>query len=100
MKVSVIIPMYNESSIIADTAKQLHDAMERDFEDYEILFSDDGSKEFHILTATEADAIISNGDFTERIAAGASCLVPASFGNYTITPADGERVTILRSTAN
>lgn len=62
--------------------------------------SDDGSKEFHILTATEADAIISNGDFTERIAAGASCLVPASFGNYTITPADGERVTILRSTAN
>ena len=45
MKVSVIIPMYNESSIIADTAKQLHDAMERDFEDYEILFSDDGSKD-------------------------------------------------------
>ena len=45
MKVSVIIPMYNESSIIADTARQLHATMEKVFDDYEILFSDDGSKD-------------------------------------------------------
>lgn len=45
MKVSVIIPMYNESSIIEDTAKKLSCDMERYFDSYEILFSDDGSKD-------------------------------------------------------
>ena len=45
MKVSVVIPMYNESSIIADTAKKLSEEMEKDFDSYEILFSDDGSKD-------------------------------------------------------
>ena len=43
MKVSVIIPMYNESRIIADTAKTLSRAMQEAFDDYEILFSSDGS---------------------------------------------------------
>lgn len=43
MKISVCIPMYNESSIIADTAKTLSDYMCAHFEDYEILFSNDGS---------------------------------------------------------
>ena len=37
--------MYNESSIIADTAKTLSDYMSEHFEDYEILFSNDGSKD-------------------------------------------------------
>lgn len=45
MKISLCIPMYNESSIIADTAKTLHDYMSANFEDYEILFSNDGSKD-------------------------------------------------------
>lgn len=45
MKISVIIPMYNESSIIADTAKTLSDAMSTRFDSYEILFCDDGSKD-------------------------------------------------------
>ncbi len=45
MKVSVVIPMYNESSIIADTAKKLSEEMVRSFDSYEILFSDDGSKD-------------------------------------------------------
>ncbi len=45
MKYSVCIPMYNEISIIAKTAKTLSDYMEGRFEDYEILFSDDGSKD-------------------------------------------------------
>ena len=37
--------MYNESSIIKDTAKTLHEYMSANFEDYEIIFSDDGSKD-------------------------------------------------------
>ena len=46
MKISVCIPMYNESKIIADTAKTLHEYMERTFgDDFEILFSDDGSRD-------------------------------------------------------
>ncbi len=44
MKLSVCIPMYNESGIIAATAKTLTDALDERFgEDYELLFSDDGS---------------------------------------------------------
>ena len=45
MKISLIIPMYNESSIIADTAKTLSAYMSENFESYEILFSNDGSKD-------------------------------------------------------
>ncbi len=43
MKISVIVPMYNEHAVIEQTAKRLSDAMAASFEDYEILFSDDGS---------------------------------------------------------
>ena len=43
MKISLCIPMYNENSIIADTAKTLHKYMSENFDDYEILFSNDGS---------------------------------------------------------
>ena len=43
MKFSLCIPMYNENSIIAETAKTLSAYMEANFEDYEILFSSDGS---------------------------------------------------------
>ena len=43
MQITVIIPMYNEKSIIADTARTLSSYMEEHFESYEILFSDDGS---------------------------------------------------------
>ena len=44
-KISLCIPMYNESSIIADTAKTLHEYMSKTFADYEIIFSNDGSKD-------------------------------------------------------
>lgn len=43
MKISVCIPMYNESKIIADTARTVSEYMEKNFEDYEIIFSNDGS---------------------------------------------------------
>ena len=45
MKFTVCIPMYNESKIIAETAKTLSAYMSENFEDYEIIFSDDGSKD-------------------------------------------------------
>lgn len=44
MKVTVCIPMYNESSIIAATAGTLTEALQARFgTDYELLFCDDGS---------------------------------------------------------
>lgn len=43
MKLSVCIPMYNESRVIADSAKRLSDYMAQHFTDYEILFCNDGS---------------------------------------------------------
>ena len=45
MKFSLCIPMYNESSIIKDTANTLHEYMSANFDDYEIIFADDGSKD-------------------------------------------------------
>ena len=46
MRVSLCIPMYNESSIIEKTAKELHLYMSRNFgDDYEIIFADDGSRD-------------------------------------------------------
>ncbi len=43
MKFSLCIPMYNEASIIENTARMLSAYMSEHFEDYEILFSNDGS---------------------------------------------------------
>lgn len=45
MKLSLCIPMYNENSIIADTARTLSAYMEKTFDDYEIIFSNDGSRD-------------------------------------------------------
>ena len=43
--ITLVIPMYNESSIIADTAKTVSEYMQKNFESYEIIFADDGSKD-------------------------------------------------------
>lgn len=43
MKLSVIIPMYNESSIIKDSVKAFDEYLSANFDDYELIFSDDGS---------------------------------------------------------
>ncbi len=46
MKLSVIIPMYNEKEIIEETVKRLVCDLSAHFsDDYEILFSDDGSRD-------------------------------------------------------
>ena len=43
MKISVCIPMYNESKVIAQSARTLSAYMEKTFSDYEIVFCSDGS---------------------------------------------------------
>lgn len=45
MKISVIIPMYNEEKIIKDTAKEVYEYMTERFGkgEFEVLFSNDGS---------------------------------------------------------
>lgn len=46
MRISLCVPMYNESSIIEDTARVLYKYMSEYFgSDYEIIFADDGSKD-------------------------------------------------------
>ena len=43
--ITLIIPMYNEKSIISDTAKTVHEYMSTHFESYEVIYSDDGSRD-------------------------------------------------------
>lgn len=46
MKISLCVPMYNESSIIEKTAKELSCYMSENYgDDYEIIFADDGSND-------------------------------------------------------
>lgn len=55
MKISLCIPMYNESSIIKETAQTLHEYMSKTFDDYEIIFSDDGSRDNSAEIVRELD---------------------------------------------
>ena len=43
MKFSLIVPMYNESSIIENTARVYAEYLAAHFDDYELIFVDDGS---------------------------------------------------------
>lgn len=47
MKISVCIPMYNESAVIEQTARTLDEYMRNTFAEgeYEVIFSDDGSRD-------------------------------------------------------
>lgn len=53
MKVSLCIPAYNEEKIIKDTVKTLDDYMKANFDDYEILISNDGSTDNTASAASE-----------------------------------------------
>ncbi len=58
MKVSLVIPIYNESSIIEEAVKTFSDYMTATFEDFELIFVDDGSKDGcknTVLAAAEKD---------------------------------------------
>ena len=43
MKLSLIVPMYNEAAIIENTARTYQEYLAAQFPDYELLFVDDGS---------------------------------------------------------
>lgn len=61
MKVSLVIPMYNESSIIEDAVQTFSEYMKKTFEDWELIFVDDGSADGcgdTVLAANEKDARI------------------------------------------
>ncbi len=45
MKISLIIPMYNESSIINDALSTFPEYMKKTFSDWELIFVDDGSSD-------------------------------------------------------
>ena len=61
MKISLIIPMYNESSIIEQAVSTFSSYMEKRFEDWELIFVDDGSSDGcgdAVIAAHEKDARI------------------------------------------
>jgi len=45
MRVSVIVPCFNEESVIEETNAQLHSVLSEHFSDYEIVYINDGSKD-------------------------------------------------------
>ena len=45
MKVSLVIPMYNESSIIEGAIKTFSEYLKSKYEDWELIYVDDGSKD-------------------------------------------------------
>ena len=45
MKISLVIPMYNESSIIGEAVEVFSSYMQKTFEDWELIFVDDGSSD-------------------------------------------------------
>ena len=53
---SLIIPMYNEKNVIADTARTLHQYLTEQFgDDFELIFSDDGSTDGCARVVEELD---------------------------------------------
>jgi len=55
MQVSLIIPVYNEEKILKETCERLVAFMEKTYESYEILFSNDGSIDASALILTELE---------------------------------------------
>ena len=78
MKLSVIIPMYNENSIVTDTAAELgaylEDYCKAGGHTFELLFSDDGS-------ADGCGNTLRNWIPAHPFAAGEVCVVTAERGN-------------------
>ncbi len=61
LKVSLVIPMYNESSIVRNALETYSSYMDKTFDDWELIFVDDGSKDGCgkvINEASEKDARI------------------------------------------
>ena len=93
MKYSVCIPMYNEGSIIEDTAKKLSAYLERTYgEDYELIFYDDGSSDRspELVTALDLPRVrVIEGKENHGKGRGVRTSVLSSSGEYVMfTDAD------------
>ncbi len=78
MDITVCIPMYNESARIAETARVLSEYMSRNFDDYELIFSDDGSTDgsADIVRALKLPCVRVTGYSENR---GKGCAVRTAF---------------------
>ncbi len=56
MKVTVIIPVYNEEKRITETARVLDSFLKETFDDYEIIFSNDGSTDNTLSLARDLES--------------------------------------------
>ncbi len=56
MKVTVVIPVYNEEKRITDTARVLDSFLKETFDDYEIIFSNDGSTDNTLSLAKDIES--------------------------------------------
>lgn len=76
MKVSLVIPMYNESSIIDGAIKTFSEYMKNSFEDWELIFVNDGSTDgcdAAVTKASETDGRIRLCGYAEN--QGKGCAV-------------------------
>ena len=53
---------------------------------------------FHVLTAVSAPFTVGRAGKLTEVPTGSSCLLPACFGSYTITPSGDGQKTIIRTT--
>lgn len=60
--------------------------------------STDSTLSFHLLTAINNPIKVGRDNLMSEIPAGATCLVPACFGNYTIFVQKGMTTTVIRTT--
>ena len=60
--------------------------------------STDSTGSFHLLTAINRPIRVGRDDRAAEVPVGSTCLVPASFGSYTVFAARGVTTTVVRTT--
>jgi mannose-6-phosphate isomerase len=59
--------------------------------------STDGNS-FHLITAVNQPVTISRYDLSVKVETGSTCMIPASFGDYSIIVPEGKETTVIRTT--
>lgn len=52
---------------------------------------------FHLISAINGAISVGRGEYTVKLEAGASCLIPACFGAYSIKPLENREITVLKT---
>lgn len=60
--------------------------------------STESTGSFHLLTAVTGPFTVGRDQKTTRVPFGSTCLIPACFGSYSISPEQTEQTTIIRTT--